>query len=79
MKSIYIETKRVKGGKSQTKEVGFLSVGLRHNQDTINIDDYEGFGSSYKQREMQLIEVYENGKLLFSGNKYELFAILKGE
>lgn len=79
MKNIWIETQGVKGGKTQTKEVGFVIACLRHEQDRITIDDFEGFGDNYKQRELQLIEIIENGKVLFSGSKYELFDILKGK
>ncbi len=78
MKNIWLETQGVKGGQNQGKEVGFVIACLRHEQDRITIDDFEGYGDAYKQRETQLIEVYENGKLLFSGSKYELFEILKG-
>jgi len=79
MENIHLETQGVKGGNTQTKKVGYLMACLRHGQDRIIIDDFEGFGDTYKQRELQLIEVYKNGKLLFSGNKYELFDILEGK
>lgn len=79
MKNIWLETQGIKGGKTQTKEVGFVIACLRHEQDRITIDDFEGMGDDYKQRELQLVEVYKNGKLLFSGNKYELFDILEGK
>lgn len=78
MKNIYLETQDIKGGKTQTKEVGYVVVGLRHEQDLITVDDFEGKGDNYKQRELQRIEIIENGKVLFSGDKYELFDILKG-
>lgn len=77
MKNIHLETQGVKGGKTQTKEVGFLIACLRHEQDRISIDDFIGSGETYKQREIQRIEIIENGKVLFTGNKYELFEILK--
>lgn len=78
MKNIHLETQGIKGGKTQTKEVGYLIACLRNEQDRITIDDFEGFGDTYKQRELQRIEIIENGKVLFSGSKYELFDILKG-
>jgi hypothetical protein len=77
--NIHIETQGVKGGNVKTSNVGYLIACLRHEQDRITIDDFEGQRESYKQRELQRIEIIENGKLLFSGDKYELFAILKGE
>jgi len=79
MKNIYLETQGVKGGETKTQNVGYLLACLRHEQDRIVIDDFEGQGNNYKQRELQNIEIIENGKLLFSGNKYELFEILKGK
>jgi len=78
MKNIHLETQGTKGGKTQTKEVGFLIACLRNEQDRISIDDFEGFGDTYKQRELQHIEIIKNGKVLFSGSKYELFDILEG-
>ncbi len=42
---------------------------LRHEEDKIIV----------KNNESVNIEIYQNGKLLFIGDKYELFAILKGE
>lgn len=75
--NIHIETQGVKGGKTKTQKVGYLIVCLRHDQDIISIDDFEGQGSNYKQRELQEIKVIQNGEILFEGNKYELFEILK--
>ncbi len=77
MKNISVHTQGVKGRNSQTKNVGYASVALRHEQDRITIDDFEGAGESYKQRELQLIEIYQNGVILFHGDKYELFEILR--
>lgn len=79
MENITITTQGVKGGNTKTQYVGYVLCELRHNQDRITIDDFEGQGSNYKQREKQLIEIIENGKVLFSGSKYELFEILKGK
>ncbi len=79
MENIKIETQGVKGGNTKSINAGYAIVCLRHEQDRITIDDFEGQGTTYKQRETQLIEIIENGKLLFSGSKYELFEILKGK
>lgn len=78
MKNIWIETQGVRGGNTKTQNVGYAILCLRHDQDRITVDDFEGSGDSYKQREQQRIEVIENGKVLFSGSKQELFDILKG-
>lgn len=77
--NIHIETQGVKGGNTKTSNVGYLIACLRHDQDRITIDDFEGQGKNYKQRELQRIEIIQNGKVLFSGDKYELFKLLKGE
>lgn len=77
MENILIETQGIKGGQAKSQIVGYVLACLRHSQDRIIIDDYQGQGDSYKQRELQLIEIIENGKILFSGDKYELFEKLK--
>lgn len=79
MENIHIETQGIRGGKTTTKKVGYAVIGLRHESDLITIDDFEGQGENYKQRELQRIEIIKNGKLLFSGNKFELFDILEGK
>lgn len=76
MNNIYIETQGIKGGETQSKNVRYVLVELRHERDCITIDDFEGRGDTYRQRELQLIEIIQNGKVLFSGDKYELFEIL---
>lgn len=77
MKNINITTQGVKGKETKLQNVGYLLACLRHEQDRIIIDDFEGSGSNYKQRELQKIEIIQNGKVLFSGDKYELFEKLK--
>lgn len=77
-KELTITTQGVKGGNTKTHKVGYILAELRHDQDRITIDDFEGSGNTYKQRELSRIEIIQNGKVLFSGNKYELFDILKG-
>jgi len=77
MKNINITTQGVLGNQTKSQNVGYLLACLRHEQDRIIIDDFEGQGDSYKQRELQKIEIIQNGKVLFSGDKYELFEKLK--
>jgi hypothetical protein len=79
MENIHLETQSIKGGKTKVQKVGFVVIGLRTLTDLISIDDFEGHGDTYKQREHQKIEIVENSKLLFSGTKHELFEILKGK
>ena len=77
MEAIGLTTQGVKGGNTKSQKVGYVLISLRHEQDRIIVDDFEGSGDSYKQRESQLIEIIENGKVLFSGSKQELFNQLK--
>jgi hypothetical protein len=77
MENINITTQGIKGSETKSKNVGYLLACLRHDSDRIIIDDFEGTGKDYKQRELQKIEIIQNGKVLFSGDKYELFEILK--
>jgi len=77
MENINITTQGVKGQTTKSQNVGYLLACLRHEQDRIIIDDFEGTGKEYKQRELQKIEIIQNGKVLFSGDKYELFEKLK--
>jgi len=74
MKTISLETQGVKGGQTKkTSSLGSTATFLRHEQDYILIDDFEGFGKDYKQRELTEITIVKNGKILFQGDKYQLF------
>ena len=37
----------------------------------------QGLGENYRQRELTEIRVYQNGKLIFDGDKYDFFEQLK--
>jgi hypothetical protein len=76
-KNITLTTQGVQGGNTKTSNVGYCLIELRHGQDRITVDDFQGTGRDYKQREFQKIEIIENGNVLFSGSKYELFEVLK--
>jgi hypothetical protein len=76
MGNLTVTTQGVKGGNTKTSKIGYALIELRHEQDRITIDDFEGYGASYKQREVQLIEIIQNGNVLFSGSKYDLFELL---
>ena len=78
MDNISLETQGIKGGKTnKTTPLGSIQSFLRHESDFIFIDDFEGYGNSYKQRELTKITIVQNGNVLFSGDKYELFELLK--
>jgi hypothetical protein len=79
MENLKVTTQGVKGGNTKTEKVGYAMLELRHEQDRIIVDDFQGSGDSYKQRELQQIQIISNGKVLFNGDKYELFKILTDE
>jgi hypothetical protein len=79
MEEISVTTQGIKGGKTKTQKVGYVLTELRHDQDRIIVDDFEGQGNSYKKRELLEITIIQNGKILFKGNKYELFELLKNK
>ena len=79
MENLKVTTQGVKGGNTKTEKVGYAMLELRHEQDRIIVDDFQGSGDSYKQRELQQIQIIQNGKVLFNGDKYELFKILTNE
>ncbi len=78
MKNLAIKTQNTKGNEPKyTENLGYVTTFLRHSGDKITVDDFEGQGDSYKQREFTKIEIVNNGETLFSGDKYELFEILR--
>jgi hypothetical protein len=78
MKYLTVKTQNKRGNKFIYKtNLGFVTTFLRNSEDYICVDDFKGYGETYKQREMSLIEIFENGNLIFTGNKYELFKQLK--
>ena len=67
MEAIEIKT-RYKGNTPQYKKnLNSATIFMRHSEDRITAINGE----------MVQIEIYENGDLLFCGDKYELFEILK--
>jgi hypothetical protein len=78
MVNLSIKTQNKKGNEPQSKEnLGLVVTFLRHSDDFIVIDDFEGAGDNYKQKELTEIRVYENGEILFQGDKYEFFNQLR--
>ena len=59
------------------KKLGYVATFIRHSKDYIVVDDFESSGETYKQKELTEIRVYQNGTLIFEGNKYEFFEQLK--
>ena len=78
MKNLSAKIQNKKGNEPKYIEnLGFISAFLRHDEDIIIIDDFQGSGANYKQRELTEIRVYHNGKLIFEGDKYDFFEQLK--
>lgn len=76
--NISIKTQNKKGNAPKYQEnLGYVTTFLRHSEDRIVVDDYEGTGESYKKRETSEISIYDNGELIFQGCKQELFNKLK--
>lgn len=67
MKNLQVKT-RVSGRNPIFKEnLNSVCTFLRHSEDRIEV----------KNSEVVNIDIYENGTLIFSGDKYELFEKLK--
>ena len=78
MKNLAVKTQNKKGNELKYKEnLGYVTTFIRHSNDYIVVDDFEGAGETYKQRELTEIRVYHNGTLIFEGNKYDFFEQLK--
>ena len=78
MKNLAVKTQNKKGNTPKYKEnLGYVTTFLRHDEDYIVVDDFQGSGANYKQRELTEIRVYHNGKLIFKGDKYDFFEQLK--
>ena len=78
MKNLSVKTQNKKGDAMQYKEnLGYVTTFIRHSEDYIIVDDFDGAGETYKQRELTEIRVYQNGTLIFEGNKYDFFEQLK--
>jgi len=78
MNNLSIKTQNKRGNKFIYKiSLGLVTTFLRNSEDYICVDDFKGHGETYKQREIPLIEIFENGNLIFTGNKHEFFKQLK--
>jgi len=74
MKNLTIRTQNKNGGNPQFKEnLGMATIFLRHSQNFITVDNFEGSGATYKQREQALISIFENGAEVWKGTKQEFY------
>ncbi len=68
MKNLEVRTTNTKSRKDKyTKNINNTIIFLRHPEDKIIV----------KNKEVVEIEIYDNGKLIFSGDKYEFYSKLK--
>ena len=74
MKTLALKTQGITGGTPKyTPKVGYVNVfydGL--SSTSILIDNYVGNGDSYKQRDEPIIDIKQDGKIIFSGTIEEL-------
>jgi len=78
MKYLAIQTENPKGEEPKYKEnFGCVVTFINHESDFIKVDNFEGKGESFTKRELSEITIVQNGKVLFSGDKYQLFEKLK--
>ena len=67
MKKLEIKTRKQNRLPKYIKNVDSTTVFLKHSDDRITVINGEAVN----------IEIYKNGKCIFSGDKYELFEKLK--
>ena len=68
MEKLEIKTRKGTRTPNYLTNVDSCTVFLKHSEDRIEIQNHT---------EQETISIYDNGKRLFSGNKYELYQILK--
>lgn len=67
-----VKTQNKKGGEPKWNEnIGYVA-GFESDDTYVVLDNYEGHGESYKQRECAQIRIQNNGRLLFIGTFDEL-------
>jgi len=67
MKKLEIKTRKGNRESKYTQNIDITTVFLRHSEDRITVINGETVN----------IEIYNNGKLIFSGDKGDLFDILE--
>ena len=78
MKNLAVQTENEKGNSINYKDnYGCITTFVNHIEDFIKVDNFEGLGEGFKKRELSEISIVQNGEILFKGDKYKLFEILK--
>jgi len=67
MKKLEIKTRKQSREPRYTHNLDSVTTFLRHDEDKIIVEDAE----------IVIVQIIHNGKVLFNGNKYELFEKLK--
>lgn len=67
MKKLQIKTRKMENDPKFSKNIDSATVFLRHADDRIEV----------KNSEIINIDVYDNGTLIFSGDKYDFYEQLK--
>jgi len=61
----------------RTTVKGFLPVYHKNKENVITFLRHDEDKIECRNGELVIIDIYENGKLIFSGDKYEFFSKLK--
>ena len=67
MKKLEIKTRKQNREPRYTQNLDSVTTFLRHDEDKIIVEDAE----------VVIVQIIHNGKVLFNGDKYELFEKLK--
>lgn len=78
MQHLTVGTENLKGNARVTQEnKSLVIITINHDSDYIKIDSFEGYGNTFKQREISEITICQNDVIVFKGTKYELYEQLK--
>lgn len=75
MKTLMLTEQGVRGGNYKTKKTGFVCVKVNDQYTPLlEIDNFEGGGDTFKQREEPLIKIYGDliGTIIFEGTHEQL-------
>lgn len=80
MKHLSVTTQNKSGNSPIHKEnIGYAVIAIGQLDDFISVDDFEGAGLTYKQREEPQVRIVQNGVELFVGTQHELFNLLSNK
>lgn len=78
MEHLTVGTENLMGNARVTQRNKSLAIiKINHEDDYIKVDSFEGYGKTFKQREISEITICQNDVVLFKGTKYELYEQLK--